>query len=80
MSNIQNLREQVIQKAWEDEAFKQQLLTNPKAALKEAFGIEVPDSIELEVVEDSSNKLHLVIPPNPAEIKEENNVEAPMWL
>ncbi|WP_420329482.1 NHLP leader peptide family RiPP precursor [Paenibacillus graminis] len=60
------LRNQVIQKAWEDPGFKQRLLTNPKAALQEALGIELPDNITLKTVEEGSNEFYLVIPPSPA--------------
>lgn len=79
VSAEQTLRDQIIQKAWEDAEFKKQLLSNPKKALKEAFGIDVPDSIELKALEETPNKVHLVIPPNPAEVKEEEVVNYPMW-
>jgi hypothetical protein len=79
LSEEQSLRDQIIQKAWEDEEFKKQLLENPKKALKEAFNIDVPDNIELEAVEETANKLHLVIPPNPSETSEDDTVNYPMW-
>ncbi|MEK5235029.1 NHLP leader peptide family RiPP precursor [Paenibacillus sp. FSL L8-0470] len=60
------LRNQVIQKAWEDPSFKQKLLTDPKAALKEALGINLPDHITLKTVEEGSNEFYLVIPPSPS--------------
>ncbi|WP_379154378.1 NHLP leader peptide family RiPP precursor [Paenibacillus sp. sgz5001063] len=60
------LRNQVIQKAWEDPGFKQRLLTDPKAALQEALGIQLPDDITLKTVEEGSNEFYLVIPPSPA--------------
>lgn len=56
---------QVIQKAWEDHSFKQRLLSDPKAALKEALGITIPDSITLKAVEEGSQEFYLVIPQNP---------------
>ncbi|WNS46995.1 NHLP leader peptide family RiPP precursor [Paenibacillus sp. MMS20-IR301] len=60
------LKNQVIQKAWEDPSFKQRLLTDPKAALQEVLGINLPDNITLKTVEEGSNEFYLVIPPNPA--------------
>ncbi len=60
------LRNQVIQKAWEDPSFKQKLLSDPKAALKEALGINLPDHITLKTVEEGSNEFYLVIPPSPS--------------
>lgn len=60
------LKNQVIQKAWEDAAFKQRLLTDPKAALQEVLGISLPDNITLKTVEEGSNEFYLVIPPSPS--------------
>ncbi|OME68763.1 NHLP leader peptide family natural product precursor [Paenibacillus sp. FSL A5-0031] len=79
MSKEQSLRDQIIQKAWEDPEFKKQLIANPKEAVKEAFGIEIPDTIEVEVVEESENKVSLVIPQNPKDVKSEEQVAVPMW-
>ncbi|WP_139992845.1 NHLP leader peptide family RiPP precursor [Paenibacillus paridis] len=79
VSAAQTLKDQIIQKAWEDAEFKKQLLANPKAAVKEAFGVDVPDNIEVEVVEESANKFYLVLPQNPAEVKDGDGVEVPMW-
>lgn len=62
------LRTKVIEKAWADPEFKQQLLTDPKAALKAAFDISIPENIEIKAVEESADQLYLVIPPNPAEV------------
>ncbi|QSF45800.1 NHLP leader peptide family RiPP precursor [Paenibacillus tianjinensis] len=60
------LKNQVIQKAWEDPSFKQKLLTDPKEALREALGIHLPDNITLKTVEEGSNEFYLVIPPRPS--------------
>ncbi|WP_063847553.1 NHLP leader peptide family RiPP precursor [Bacillus sp. FJAT-28004] len=79
MSNEQPLKDQIIQKAWEDAEFKKQLIANPKEAVKEAFGIEVPDTIEVEVVEESANKFYLVLPENPKTMKSVDQVEAAAW-
>ncbi|MFF2483384.1 NHLP leader peptide family RiPP precursor [Paenibacillus sp. NPDC058071] len=79
MSAEQILRNQIIQKAWEDAEFKKQLLADPKKALADSFGIVVPDDIEVEALEEKSNKFYLVIPPNPAEVINDPSVRAPMW-
>jgi len=55
---------QLIAKAWSDEDFKARLLADPKAAMKEA-GIDVPEGVEIEVVESTQEKAYLVIPANP---------------
>jgi len=79
MSNVQNLKEEIIKKAWSDVEFKKQLLADPKSAVKDVFGIEVPDHIELVVTEETADKFYLAIPQNPAEVSD-SQVAAPKWL
>jgi len=67
MSREEKLKLQIIQKAWEDPQFKELLLTNPKAAIHKAFGISIPDTIELIALEEKTNQFYLVIPANPTE-------------
>ena len=55
---------QLIAKAWTDEDFKARLKADPKAALKEV-GMDVPEGVEIEVVESTQEKAYLVIPPKP---------------
>ncbi|NIK72059.1 MULTISPECIES: NHLP leader peptide family RiPP precursor [unclassified Paenibacillus] len=78
MSN-QITRDQIIQKAWEDDAFKQQLLNDPKAAIKDAFGVEIPDDIEVTAVEETPDHAYLVIPPKPSALKSASSEEFPSW-
>lgn len=79
MSAEQILRDQIIKKAWEDAAFKEQLLTDPKQAIKEAFDITVPDHIQLKALEETSTDFYLVIPPNPSEASDVVSVKQEMW-
>ena len=80
MSDAQNLKNQIIEKAWADAAFKQQLLADPAAAIKDTFNLTVPAGIEVAVVEETSSKLYLVIPQNPADASDDDNLEYPMWV
>ncbi|WP_127495741.1 NHLP leader peptide family RiPP precursor [Paenibacillus glycanilyticus] len=75
----QAIRNQIIQKVWEDEAFKQQFIANPKLAVKEAFGIELPTTAQIKVVEESSDEYFFVIPPKPSEMKKQDVKEIPAW-
>lgn len=61
------LKEQIIQKAWADPSFKKNLLENPKLAIKEAFGIEIPAQYELQIAEETPTRYVLTIPPKPEE-------------
>ncbi|EFM10426.1 conserved hypothetical protein [Paenibacillus curdlanolyticus YK9] len=66
MANAELLKQQLIQKAWEDEAFKQLLLSDPNAALKDAYGIDVPANLKLKALEETDTELYLVIPQKPS--------------
>ena len=61
---------QVVAKAWQDEAFKQRLLSDPQGALAE-HGIEVPAGHEVRVVENSDNVTHVVLPAKPRDLSDE---------
>ncbi len=68
MSTNENLKQQIIQKAWEDPTFKENLLADPKSTIQKTFGIEIPKSLELIAVEENTNLYYLVIPPKPSEV------------
>jgi len=56
----------IIAKAWRDPAFKAELIANPAAALK-AEGLDVPDGVTVNVVENTDKLFHLVLPPVPTD-------------
>lgn len=63
---------QIVGKAWQDDAFKKRLMSNPSAVLKER-GLEVPSGMRVQVVEDTDKVIHLTIPAKPraGELSEE---------
>lgn len=62
---------QIVARAWADEAFKERLLLEPKAVLRE-HGLEVAPEIVVKVVEDTEGVRHFVLPANPiGELTEE---------
>ena len=65
MKTLDEMRKQLIDKAEDDIAFRGRLLAEPRAVVEEEFGIEVPDSVEWRVHEDSRSAVHLVLPPEP---------------
>ena len=50
---------------WKDEALKARFMTDPKAVLAE-HGIDVPDGIDVNVVENTDNTVHITMPQAPA--------------
>lgn len=73
MVSEKTLHEDIIEKAWTDEHFRQQLHSNPKQALREAFGIDIPEHIQIRTVEEQQNDYVLVIPPNPSKVNYDVN-------
>jgi hypothetical protein len=71
----QELEAQCITKAWEDDKFRQELLSNPKATFAKAMGSPFPENVDLQVLEETPNTYYLVIPKNP-DVSEELSDEA----
>src|SRR3990167_11025804 len=51
-------------KAWSDSAFREQLLKNPKAVLKEQ-GIEFPEGVDCKITESTDKIIYLNLPRKP---------------
>jgi hypothetical protein len=60
-----DLESKIIKKAWEDEKFKNELLTDPKSAIQKALEVNIPEGINIKVVEETAETLYLVLPQNP---------------
>lgn len=56
----------LVAKAWEDEAFKAELLSDPMKVFKEN-GIEVPGGTEVKIVENTTDTMHFILPPEPTD-------------
>ena len=53
----------IIAKAQTEDDYREQLLANPKHAIQQAFGKELPLGLEVRVVEEAANVVYLVLPP-----------------
>ncbi|MFC1975627.1 NHLP leader peptide family RiPP precursor [Chloroflexota bacterium] len=60
---------EIASKAWQDEEFLEELRTNPKAVIAKEYGVEIPDNVDLKVVEESLTELYIRIPPNPNDLE-----------
>ena len=58
-----NHYELVFRRAVEDPDFRDRLTADPSSAIEEATGVSVPDDVEIVVVENTSERFHLVLPP-----------------
>jgi Nitrile hydratase, alpha chain len=66
------LEEKIVARAWADEGFRERLKADPRAAVAEETGITVPESIAIEVIEETPDKAYLVIPTNRMAISDED--------
>lgn len=57
-----------VQKAWDDPAFHGSLTSNPQAALKQAFGYDLPRQLDISVGDERRIGLTLVIPPKGSDL------------
>lgn len=56
--------QEIVEKAWQDEAFKKALIADPKKVLKE-IGAFIPDNINLKVIEETADEVYVIIPKKP---------------
>jgi hypothetical protein len=61
--NRQDLASHLLQKASTDSAFRQVLLTNPRQAIAESTGLDLPPNVEVTILEESPTHLYFVLPP-----------------
>lgn len=52
----------LITKSWKDEAFRKQLLEDPKAAAEKELKIKFKDNAKVVVHQETPNSLHIVLP------------------
>ncbi len=65
-----DLETQLIEKAWKDPAFRQEVLRDPKALLERHLGQKLPEHLQIFVHEEDAHTLHFSIPPAPANLTE----------
>ena len=64
MTEQRNAMGQLFTECWKDDALKARFMSDPKAVLAER-GIDVPDGIDVNVVENSDNTVHITMPATP---------------
>ena len=64
MTEQRDVMAELFAACWKDEALKARFMSDPKAVLAER-GIDVPDNIDVNVVENSDNTVHITMPKAP---------------
>ena len=60
----------IIAQAWSDEDFKKKLFAAPNAVLKD-YGIDVPEGLKVNLVENKEGEITLPFPAKPSELSGE---------
>ena len=62
LKDWQALNQQVIARALKDPDYRQALLADPRAALGQAFGQELPAHVQVKVIEQEPDTIYLLLP------------------
>ena len=65
MTEQKNALAQLFAACWKDEALKARFMADPKAVLAE-YDMPVPDSMDVKVVENTDDCVHITLPASPA--------------
>ena len=65
MTEIYTLQDWIISIAMHDQAFREELVRNPKETLERELGISFPPEVEIEMHQDTPTIIHLVLPLQP---------------
>ena len=64
MTEQKNALAQLFAACWNDEALKDRFMADPRAVLKE-HGMDVPGNIDVKVVENADDCVHITMPAPP---------------
>lgn len=68
--NNKNVYQYIQEQSMKNEAFRQELLGNPKAVFEREFNIALPANVTIRVYEDTPTDIHLVLPPRILPVEE----------
>ncbi len=64
----EEIKAKLINKAMQDDAFRQELFASPVQAVADSFGVEIAQGTTLHVLEQTPESLDFIIPQKPSEI------------
>ena len=64
MTEERNQLAELFAACWKDDALKQRFMSDPKSVLAE-YDMPVPDGMDVKVVENSDNTVHITMPMAP---------------
>ena len=61
----QEIERRLIEKSLEDESFRQRLIEDPKGAVEQELGTQLPEEVRVVTVEETADTIYLVLPSTP---------------
>jgi len=61
-SDRQELERRLVRRSIQEEAFRQRLMEDPKAAVEEELGTQLPEDVRVLAVEETADTHYLVLP------------------
>ena len=59
------MERRIVQRSIEDDAFRQRLTEDPRAAVEEELGTRLPEEVRVVAVEETADTIYLVLPSTP---------------
>jgi hypothetical protein len=72
----ERVKSRIIERAQKDEAFKSQLINDPKKAIESELGKSLPPHVQFHVVEETASSLYVVLPESPSKELSDQDLES----
>jgi len=69
------IQQTIIDKVMADEKLRSELINEPKSVISKLLNVKIPDKFKILIHEDSSETIHIVLPPKGIMTDELNNNE-----
>ena len=56
------MERRLVERSLQDESFRQRLLEDPKAAVEDELGTQLPEDVRVQAVEETADTIYLVLP------------------
>jgi hypothetical protein len=61
-SGRQEMERRLVERSLRDDAFRQRLLTDPRATTERELGVRLPEEVRVVAVEETADTIYLVLP------------------
>lgn len=75
METRNQIEKMILEKAMKEDAFRKNLLEDPKAAIEAELELKLPEGIRIEVLEETQDSFYLVLPAQVVYQKEDEQNE-----